>query len=637
MSRRSIPSAALTLVGVLGLACEPAAGESSITPEQPPVAGAPVVAQVCGEQDGQWRFRILHINDVYRIEGLLDGRGGVARIRSLRTQLEADCDAVLVTHAGDALFPSLLSRKYLGEQMVDALNLLDGDPERPDPRMFATFGNHEFDKDSCDDAGTLAARVEQSQFSWLATNVVWKPEGECATPSDAHGPCPSPPASPIIDPARANILPHELITLGGLQVGLYSLMTDTKRPDYVACIDTRYIERSHETVAMLRSQGADVVLALTHLDARNDASLLAGDGREDYARPDLVLGGHDHTAMTRDEHNVELGGAGPIIEAAQPAVIKGDADAVKVRVIEVSITDKRPGEAPDMRWTASTVELDDSVEPDPQLAERVAAWLSKHEQWFCQATTQPPGCLTAELVEAGTTLVAEENEIRMYETNLGSWIADQMLRSFAGEANPPTIALINSGSLRLNQTISAGAFITQQIVEELFAYRTELTVLEVNGYALRKAIERSVEGWEAGGHWLQLSGIAFYHANLAGRSEARSPSVINANGELTLLDDKQRYRVVVPTFLAQGNDGYWMLNRELVEQRAKRDADAKRVEVVTRYPGADGAAPGPDLKTFVLEQLRELDGRGEALSPQLAGRICSADRQAAGLACLVAG
>jgi hypothetical protein len=39
----------------------------------------------------------------------------------------------------------------------------------------------------------------------------------------------------------------------------------------------------------------------------------------------------------------------------------------------------------------------------------------------------------------------------------------------------------------------------------------------------------------------------------------------------------------------------------------------------------------------VLDQLREIGGRGEALSPELAGRICSANRQASGLVCLIPG
>jgi 2',3'-cyclic-nucleotide 2'-phosphodiesterase (5'-nucleotidase family) len=619
----------MAALGVLVLGCEPTTGDASVVPA-PDQASVDPAAQVCGEQDGVWRFRILHLNDVYRIEGLLDGRGGMARIRTLRTQLEADCDAVLVTHAGDALFPSLLSRKYFGEHMVDVLNLLDGDPERADPRMIATFGNHEFDNDKCEDASTLTARVEQSQFPWLATNVVWKPEGECAAEPPAS--CPSPPASPIINPASANILPHQVLTLGDVKVGVYSLMTDTKRPDYVACIDTRYVQRSHETVAMLRAQGVDVVLALTHLDAKTDASIIAGDGRDGFERPDLVLGGHDHSAMTRDEHNADTGPSG-----SKPAVIKGDADAVKVRVIEVEITKKLPNSAPDMRWTANTIELDASIEADPQVDDRVEGWLSKHQTWFCEANKQPAGCLSAQLVEAGTTLVAEENEIRMYETNLGSWVADQMLLAFADDAKPPRIALLNSGGLRLNQTILAGAFVTQQIVEELFAYPTELTVLEVNGYALRKAIERSVESWEAGGHWLQLSGIGYFHDNLDGRSLARNPSIIGADGQVVAVDDKQIYRVVVPTFLAEGNDGYWMLNRELTKQRAKQDPDAKRVNVVTRYSGAKVDPPRPDLKQVVLDQLREIGGRGEALSPELAGRICSANRQASGLVCLIPG
>ncbi|MCA9691829.1 MAG: hypothetical protein KC636_19650, partial [Myxococcales bacterium] len=125
----------------VAIACKPTDGASSTPtePTAPPAATPP--AQVCGARaDGSRHFRVLHINDVYRIEGLADGRGGLARVRTLRAQLEADCDAVLLTHAGDTLYPSLLSREYDGAQMIEVLNLLDGDAAAFDERMVATFG-----------------------------------------------------------------------------------------------------------------------------------------------------------------------------------------------------------------------------------------------------------------------------------------------------------------------------------------------------------------------------------------------------------------------------------------------------------------------------------------------------------------
>ena len=120
---------------------------ASCTKTPPPVVPAPP-PPACGLlEDGSRAFKILHLNDIYRIEGLADGRGGLARVRTLRTELEQDCPGdVMITHAGDALFPSLLSRVFNGEQMIDALNSLDGNPDAFDARMFFTPGNHEFDK-----------------------------------------------------------------------------------------------------------------------------------------------------------------------------------------------------------------------------------------------------------------------------------------------------------------------------------------------------------------------------------------------------------------------------------------------------------------------------------------------------------
>src|SRR6185295_5970867 len=117
---------------------------------------------------------ILAINDVYRIEGVERGTvGGIARLRTLRQQLEREHPDLLVMHAGDLLFPSFLSRSFNGQQMVDVLNGLDGDETAFDPRMFVVFGNHEFELGYLDQAGVLDQRVEQSQFRWVNGNVTF--------------------------------------------------------------------------------------------------------------------------------------------------------------------------------------------------------------------------------------------------------------------------------------------------------------------------------------------------------------------------------------------------------------------------------------------------------------------------------
>ena len=92
---------------------------------------------------------IIAINDVYRIEGVDGGkRGGLPKVAALRHDRNVD----LLLHAGDFLYPALLSRVYKGEQMVDVMNSLDGAPGVFDPFMFVVFGNHEFDAIWCANA-----------------------------------------------------------------------------------------------------------------------------------------------------------------------------------------------------------------------------------------------------------------------------------------------------------------------------------------------------------------------------------------------------------------------------------------------------------------------------------------------------
>src|SRR5215212_6239985 len=77
----------------------------------------------CAPTSQPTHFKILQMNDVYKIEGLAHGQsGGLARVRTLRKQLEADGTAVLVLHAGDALYPSVMSKYLEARQMIDVMN-----------------------------------------------------------------------------------------------------------------------------------------------------------------------------------------------------------------------------------------------------------------------------------------------------------------------------------------------------------------------------------------------------------------------------------------------------------------------------------------------------------------------------------
>src|SRR5688572_15169451 len=121
-------------------------------------------------QPSSSRFKILQINDVYKIEGLEGGQsGGLARLRTLRKHLESDGTPVLVLHAGDAQYPSVMSRCHDARPMVAVMNLLDGDANAFDRNLIVTLGNHELDPSTPD---ILIGRLRESAFEWVATNTV---------------------------------------------------------------------------------------------------------------------------------------------------------------------------------------------------------------------------------------------------------------------------------------------------------------------------------------------------------------------------------------------------------------------------------------------------------------------------------
>ena len=495
-------------------------------------------------------FTILAINDVYRIDGVDQGTsGGLARVRSLRSELEREDPDLLLLHAGDFLFPSLLSRQYKGEHMIDILNLLDGNPKAADPRMFVTFGNHEFDKDKMNDATFLNSRVKESQFSWLGSNIVFK------TGQDGR---------PLIK--GENFQRSALIKFGGVQVGVFSLTTDLKHPAYIARFDKPHQVARHYTHT-LREQGAEFVVALTHQPMSIDAALLKDLGPKG---PDLIIGGHEHQQQSQ-----QINGRW---------VLKANADARSATVVRVSMEDDGP---PDVQ-----VEFKDlggaHVIPDPTVQSRIDDWIGEHNRDYCQRiVNRGPDCLDEIIGKTQVTLVGEEHEMRRYETNLGNWIADQARAAFAKEG--AQAAFINAGALRLNQNISGGTLITRRHAEQILGYPTPLKLLHMKGATLQTILSHAVDDNEAGnGWWLQISGLAFRHNPET--KTADSLTLLTPEGPRPM-DPKEDVLVVTNEFLADGGDGYQVLRTQNV-MNAGRLPDLKQLLIQSLIATKDkGIAP----------------------------------------------
>lgn len=546
----------------------------------------PVFAQSTG------KAVILAVNDIYRLKGIDGGRaGGMHRLRGLRAELEIATPDMLFIHGGDFLSPSFLGRTYKGAQMIDLMNVMDGDPRagRFDERMFVAFGNHEFDDTHCGKAGPLAELVTRSEFTWLASNFDF---AGCEHLSALHG--------------NANIAAAKVVESGGLRIGLYGV--SLAQPNYAAVIRDP-VAVSCRQVADLRARGVDAVVAVTHLPWRTDLELLglAPDGtavpagkRTCADTPDVILGGHDHDAMA--------------LPSRAPRLFKADADAVSAQVVELEVTDS--GE---VRVTGRLVYLNQDRPADP-LAERLAdQWLHRHDERFClrdcigraaddlrQCLSAVTGgaCLRQPIARTADTIVTEELLNRSQETGFGDWLADQVR-----EVSGALVAFLNAGGIRLNYDIAAGTVVTRRHLEQMFPFKNKLAVRAVPGGDLWRAVRHSVRR-RGEGAWAHFSGMVVQLHVVDGRQDVARILVRRPDG--TVLDlspgTTEPVSVASVSFVLANGDGHgfrlcaesqdvWSCKSEIdADPRWPLDGDAAELTGLVRLKlGQAGFDPGLTL------------------------------------------
>ncbi len=219
-------------------------------------ASAPVSTTPLGPLATSGVVRMLLVNDVYVIDTLRDGTGGLARVAHLRDSIERAIGApVLFVLAGDVLSPSVLGKWYGGAQMVDAFNTARLD--------YATLGNHEFDGSRAN----LLQRVAQSSFRWLS--------GNCG---EADG-------RPF-----AGVRGWDTVRVNGVRVGIFGTTIAPPGVTYPAYVECRSADSATTRLAdTLQQAGAELLVGLTHRNMYEDTTTLVTE-----SRIQAILGGHDH-------------------------------------------------------------------------------------------------------------------------------------------------------------------------------------------------------------------------------------------------------------------------------------------------------------------------------------------------------
>ena len=492
-------------------------------------------------------FKILQINDVYKIEGLENGTiGGLARVRTIRKQLEAGGTPVLLLHAGDALFPSVMSKYLAAQPILRVMNALDGDAAAFDPNMVVTLGNHELENP---DALFILGRLAQSDFRWVASNVRYCHGGTCDQSFAARV------------PTMNDTL---VVDAGGVPVGIFGLTVDSGSADYFRVDFTDQKARfaaARTAIDTLRKKGARVIVGLTHEDFDDDV-LLA----KQFPEINLIAGGHDHQYGQR--------------KVGSTLITKADADAKSVIVWDVRVPESGP-----VAVTAQRVMVDETIPEDPAVLKEVAGW---------QAALGKKLGPNVEIGRTKNLLEGLEPAVRGRETALGNFLAD-----VARDAMEADVGLMNGGGIRINDNIPPGP-VRKYDMEGIFYYANALVDFNVTGAQLLDILRNSVSRADAGdGRFLQVSGIRFKY-RAVGSSDQPAFAVNAADvqvrrrgeGDFRPLDLGGTYHIGTIQYLYDrgAGDGYALFDTanpekpKLLHPSAKIDYRAATEEAIGQLP-----------------------------------------------------
>ncbi|KUI63462.1 Trifunctional nucleotide phosphoesterase protein YfkN [Cytospora mali] len=397
-------------------------------------------------------LRIIHYNDVYHLDASsAEPVGGVARFMTVCKEYQEgdrfqDQPACLTLFSGDAFNPSLESSITKGSHMVPILNGLQTD--------CASLGNHDLDFG----VGQFQHLAAQCKFPWLIANVLDPALGEDV---------------PIGNAKRT----HMITATNGLKIGIIGL-GEREWLETINSLPPNLIYKSasdtaKELIPKLRAEGADVIVALTHMREPNDNKLAENVGDQ----IDIILGGHDHYYS----HSFING----------CHVLRSGTDFKQLSYIEARHTpDGSPRKWEFTIFRRDIVSSTAEHKPTLELADKLTAKLK-------QSLEKPVGWTAAPLDARFTT-------VRLRESNLGNLVCDIMRHHYNAECT-----IMAAGTVRGDQIYPPGPIRVKDITD-CFPFEDPVVVLKVTGKAIREALENGVSMYPAlEGRFPQVSNIKF--------------------------------------------------------------------------------------------------------------------------------
>lgn len=452
------------------------------------------VYELC--DSGALNYRIIDLLSITDFHGSLTKSGKNVGITSVVGEVKkwrAVNPNTIFVSGGDLYQGSAESNLLYGKPVVDAL--------KEACLVASAVGNHEYDWG----ANRIAGWAKAGNFTFLAANLVDK---QTQKPVDY-------------------VKPYLIVDCGGVKVGLIGLATPETayKTNPVNIADLEFKDPAGvlpEYIKEVRSQGADLVIALTHLGGVQDKSgRITGEAADLAKVPGLdgIIAGHSHNPIAG------VIGKTPLVMAYYNGRTIG-------RLSLIVTKDKH-------QLVGSRSALDHLYLRAATLTEDSAA-KAIYDKYMAQVNP-----ILAEKI--GETLV-DLNHDTKGPSLMGEWVCDIMRQKTGAQ-----IGIQNGGGLRVS--LPKGD-LTVGSMYSLMPFDNTLVTAKLTGAQVREAIENGLGNDKIS--FGQVSGV-YVTYDLTKPFGSRIVSVTLENGEP--LDPNKLYTVVANDFMFSGGDNYTSLQK----------------------------------------------------------------------------
>ena len=227
-----------------------------------------------------------------------------------------------------------------------------------------------------------------------------------------------------------------------------------------------------ELVPQLREQGAELIVALTHMREPNDNKL----AEQTDGLIDIILGGHDHFYA----HSLIKG----------THVLRSGTDFKNLSYIEARRKADDPTKWDIDIWRRDITSTVEEHKPTVKLVEELTSKLQK-------SLARPIGW-------TATPLDARFSTVRLKESNIGNFVCDVMRQHHHADCT-----IMAAGTIRGDQIYPPGPLRIKDITT-CFPFEDPVVLLRVTAKAIWDALENSVSMYPAlEGRFPQVSNIVF--------------------------------------------------------------------------------------------------------------------------------